>query len=124
MKKIIGAFTAGQALQLLILSVGQEITYETNLALFSVVLGILATLMLLVGSAIASFEYVSRTDTDMEEAAAIPESIRVSNDKVEREEPIEIRRPRPITMEGIKSALEFDRLIEEVKEEAAKGETE
>ena len=84
MKKVIGAFTAGQALQLLILFVGQEITYETNLWLFSAVLGILATLMLLVGSAIASLEYVSRADADMEEAAAIPEEIAVTNDKVER----------------------------------------
>lgn len=84
MKKVIGAFTAGQALQLLILWVGQEITYETNLALFSAVLGILATLMLLVGSAIASLEYVSKAEDDMEEAAAIPEEITVTNDKVER----------------------------------------
>lgn len=84
MKKVIGAFTAGQALQLLILFVGQEITYETNLWLFSAVLGILATLMLLVGSAIASLEYTSRADADMEEAAAIPEEITVTNTKVER----------------------------------------
>lgn len=84
MKKVIGAFTAGQALQLLILFVGQEITYETNLWLFSAVLGILATLMLLVGSAIASLEYVSRADADMEEAAAIPDEIKVTNTKVER----------------------------------------
>lgn len=84
MKKVIGAFTAGQALQLLILWVGQEITYETNLALFSAVLGILATLMLLVGSAIASLEYVSKAEDDMEEAAAIPEEITVTNTKVER----------------------------------------
>lgn len=84
MKKVIGAFTAGQALQLLILFVGQEITYETNLWLFSAVLGILATLMLLVGSAIASLEYVSRADADIEEAAPIPDEIKVTNTKVER----------------------------------------
>ena len=84
MKKVIGAFTAGQALQLLILFVGQEITYETNLWLFAAVLGILATLMLIVGSAIASLEYVSQADADMEEAAAIPKEIKVTNTKVER----------------------------------------
>lgn len=84
MKKVIGAFAAGQVLQLMILWVGQEITYETNLWLFAAVLGVLATLMLIVGSAIASLEYVSRADADMEEATAIPDEIKVTNTKVER----------------------------------------
>lgn len=85
MKKIIGAFAAGQAVQLLILFVGQSITYETNLFLFSAVLGGLSTLLLLVGSAIATLEYASEAETDMEEAPALPEEIKVSNDRIRRD---------------------------------------
>lgn len=82
MKKIIGAFTAGQMLQLLILFVGQTITYESNLMLFCAVLGVLATLMLLVGSGITSVEMSVQ---DMDEAAPIPKELKVTNDRVLRD---------------------------------------
>ena len=50
MKKITIAFTAGQALQLVILFAGQTLTYASNLFLFCVILGAAATLMLLLVS--------------------------------------------------------------------------
>lgn len=83
MKKVIGAFAAGQTLQLLILFVGQSITYETHLVLFCAVMGTLFMLMLVVGTVIASIEFAGKAE-DMEEAAAIPAEIKVENDKVER----------------------------------------
>lgn len=83
MKKAIIAFIAGQALQLVLLGVGMSITYSTNLLAFCAIIGILATLMLLIGSVLASLEMIHKAD-DMEEAAPIPDEIKVSNTKVER----------------------------------------
>ena len=50
---------------------------------FCAILGILATLMLLIGSVLASLEMIPREE-DIEEAAPIPDEIKVTNDKVER----------------------------------------
>ena len=83
MKKAIIAFIAGQAMQLVILGVGMTITYSTNLLAFCAILGIMATLMLLIGSVLASLEMIPREE-DIEEAAPIPDEIKVSNDRIER----------------------------------------
>lgn len=83
MKKAIIAFIAGQAMQLVLLGVGMTITYSTNLLAFCAILGILATLMLLIGSVLASLEMIPKAD-DMDEAAPIPDEIKVTNTKVER----------------------------------------
>lgn len=83
MKKAIIAFIAGQAMQLVLLGVGMTITYSTNLLAFCAILGIMATLMLLIGSVLASLEMIPREE-DIEEAAPIPEEIKVTNTKVER----------------------------------------
>lgn len=82
MKKLTFAFAAGQALQLLILFVGQSLTYAANLFLFCVILGAAATLMLLLGSVLTALETVE----DIDEAPELPKGIKVSNDKVERVE--------------------------------------
>lgn len=83
MKKLIGAFMAGQALQLLLLLVAQSITYSTNLLMFCAIIGTLAALMLVLGAALAAVENAIE---DIEEAPPIPEDIVVSNDKVKRAE--------------------------------------
>lgn len=85
MKKVIGAFIAGQALQLALLGVGMSITYSDNLLTFCAILGVLATLMLLIGSVLASIEMIPGGE-DMEEAAPIPDEIKVTNTKIERVE--------------------------------------
>lgn len=81
MKKLIGAFMAGQALQLLLLLVAQSITYSTNLLMFCAILGTLAALMLVLGAAIAAVENAVE---DMDEVPPIQEDIVVSNDGVKR----------------------------------------
>lgn len=81
MKKTIIAFAAGQVMQLVLLFVGQSLTYSTNLLAFCAIIGIMATLMLLVGSVLASIEAIPN---EFDEVAPIPEEIKVSNDKVER----------------------------------------
>lgn len=81
MKKTIIAFAAGQVMQLVLLFVGQSITYSTNLLAFCSIIGIMATLMLLVGSVLASIEAIP---AEFDEVAPIPEEIKVSNDKIER----------------------------------------
>lgn len=83
MKKAIIAFIAGQAMQLVLLGVGMTITYSANLLAFCAILGILATLMLLIGSVLASLEMIPKAD-EMEETAPIPDEIKVTNTKVER----------------------------------------
>lgn len=85
MKKAIIAFIAGQAMQLVLLGVGMTITYSTNLLAFCAILGILATLMLLIGSVLASIEMIPGGE-DMEEAAPIPDEIKVTNTRIERVE--------------------------------------
>lgn len=81
MKKITIAFAAGQALQLVILFVGQTLTYAANLFLFCAILGAAATLMLLLGSVLTALETIPQ---DMDEVPELPKEIKVSNDKVER----------------------------------------
>lgn len=81
MKKIIIAFTAGQTLQIVILVVGMAITYTANLLIFCATAGIVATLMMLVGSVLASIEAIPN---EFDEVAPLPEEIKVSNDKIER----------------------------------------
>ena len=81
MKKTIIAFTAGQVLQLILLFVGMSLTYSTNLLAFCAIIGIMATLMLLVGSVLASIEAIP---SEFDEVAPLPEEIKVSNDKIER----------------------------------------
>ena len=85
MKKAIIAFIAGQAMQLVLLGVGMTITYSTNLLAFCAIIGILATVMLLIGSVLASLEMIPGAD-DMEEAAPIPDEIKVTNTRIERVE--------------------------------------
>jgi len=82
MKKTIIAFVAGQAMQLVLLGVGMTITYSTNLLAFCGILGILATLMLLIGSVLASLEMIPQAEEDVTEP--IPDGIKVTNTKVER----------------------------------------
>lgn len=81
MKKTIIAFAAGQVLQLILLFVGMSLTYSTNLLAFCAIIGIMATLMLLVGSVLASIEAIPN---EFDEVAPLQEEIKVSNDKVER----------------------------------------
>ena len=81
MKKTIIAFTAGQIMQLVLLFVGQSLTYSANLLAFCAIIGIMATLMLLVGSVLASIEAIPN---EFDEVAPLPEEIKVSNDKIER----------------------------------------
>ena len=81
MKKTITAFAAGQVLQLILLFVGMSLTYSTNLLPFCAIIGIMATLMLLVGSVLASIEAIPN---ELDEVAPLPEEIKVSNDKIER----------------------------------------
>ena len=81
MKKITIAFTAGQALQLVILFAGQTLTYASNLFLFCVILGAAATLMLLLGSVLTALETIPQ---DIDEVPELPKEIAVSNDKIER----------------------------------------
>lgn len=81
MKKTIIAFAAGQVLQLILLFVGMSLTYSANLLAFCAIIGIMATLMLLVGSVLASIEAIPN---EFDEVAPIPEEIKVSNDKIER----------------------------------------
>lgn len=83
MKKVIFAFVAGQALQLVILLVGMSITYTENLFVFCAAIGIGAALMLLIGSALSAIEAMPTADED--EVSPIPEEIRVENDKVVKE---------------------------------------
>lgn len=85
MKKAIIAFIAGQAMQLVLLGVGMTITYSTNLLAFCAIIGILATVMLLIGSVLASIEMIPGGE-DMEEAAPIPDEIKVTNTRIERVE--------------------------------------
>lgn len=85
MKKIIIAFVAGQALQLLILFAGQSLTYAANLFLFCVILGAAATLMLLLGSVLTALEAIPSAE-ELDEVPELPKDIKVSNDKVERVE--------------------------------------
>ena len=85
MKKVIFAFAAGQALQLVILLVGMSITYTENLFVFCAAIGIGAALMLLIGSVLSAIEAMPTADADMDEVSPIPEEIRVENDKVVKE---------------------------------------
>jgi hypothetical protein len=85
MKKAIIAFIAGQAMQHVLLGVGMTITYSTNLLAFCAIIGILATVMLLIGSVLASIEMIPGGE-DMEEAAPIPDEIKVTNTRIERVE--------------------------------------
>lgn len=94
MKRFIVAFTAGQALQLLILFVAQGLTYATNLFLLCAILGAAAALMLLLGSIITALEAIP--DEDMDETQPLPKELNVTNDKVERV-------PRP---EAVKEEVE------------------
>lgn len=80
MKKVIISFAAGQTLQLVILFIGMAITYTDNLLFFCAVCGIVATLMMLVGSVLSLLD----VPQDIDETAPLPEEIKVSNDKVER----------------------------------------
>lgn len=82
MKKAIIAFIAGQAMQLVLLGVGMTITYSTNLLAFCGIIGVLATLMLLIGSVLSSIEMIPPTEEDV--TSPIPEGIKVTNTKVER----------------------------------------
>jgi hypothetical protein len=72
-------------MQLVLLGVGMTITYSTNLLAFCAIIGILATVMLLIGSVLASLEMIPGAD-DMEEAAPIPDEIKVTNTRIERVE--------------------------------------
>lgn len=92
MKKLTFAFAAGQALQLLILFVGQSLTYAANLFLFCVILGAAAALMLVLGAALAAVENVVE---DIDEVPPIPEDIKVTNTTVSRAE--DVRRALGVT---------------------------
>lgn len=82
MKKIIIAFTAGQTLQIVILVVGMAITYTANLLIFCATAGIVATLMMLVGSVLPLIDMASGDEFD--EVPPLPKEIKVSNEKIER----------------------------------------
>lgn len=108
MKKIILSFTAGQGIQILLLWIALRITYSTNILGFCVVIGVVITLAMVVGSFCSLLELATmETETefpeireaklsdifpawglhlkkDMEETAPIPEEIEVSNDSVKR----------------------------------------
>ena len=71
MKKILGAFAAGQSLQILILYVAIRLTYSTNTLAFCAIMGCVAMLMLCVGSGLTSIEMTTPADTEMEEAEIV-----------------------------------------------------
>lgn len=83
MKKVIVSFLSGQALQMLLLFVAQKLTYSTDTLFFCGILGALATVLLCVGSGLQLIE-MTPAGEDMEEAAPIPEDLKVTQTNVER----------------------------------------
>ena len=83
MKKVIVSFLSGQALQLLLLFVAQELTYSTNTLVFCGILGAIATLLLCVGSGLQLIE-MTPAEEDMEETAPISRHLKVTQTNVER----------------------------------------
>lgn len=64
MKKIIIAFAAGQIMQLLVLLIGEKITYSTNLLPFCAAIGAVVTLALVVGNAGSLLEMAAMEPAD------------------------------------------------------------
>lgn len=64
MKKIIIAFAAGQAMQLVLLWVAQSLTYSTNLLPFCAAIGAVVTLALLIGNAGSLLEMAAMEPAD------------------------------------------------------------
>lgn len=83
MKKVIVSFLSGQALQMLLLFVAQKLTYSTDTLFFCGILGALATVLLCVGSGLQLIE-MTPAGEDMEEAAPIPEDLKITQTNVER----------------------------------------
>ena len=94
MKKAIIAFIAGQAMQLVLLGVGMTITYSANLLAFCAILGILATLMLLIGSVLASLEMIPKAD-EMEESLNDPKTVQMF-DLIDKNDKKQISKMPPI----------------------------
>lgn len=94
MKKVIIAFAAGQALQLVILFAGQTLTYAANLFLFCVILGAAATLMLLLGSVLTALEAIPPAE-ELDEVPELPKEIKVTNTTVSRAD--DVRRAVGVT---------------------------
>ena len=112
MGKIIIAFAAGQLVQIVLLMLGEGITYLSNLTAFCASIGAAALVMLCVGVYGARVEFAYRENdnreglkvavpdsedeiavtrlfghkADMEETAPIPEEFAVTNDSIKRVE--------------------------------------
>lgn len=108
MKKVIFAFMAGQGLQVLLLWIALRITYSTNILGFCVVIGVVVTLALTIGSLGSLIELTTEVESaefpemkeakltdifpawglhlrkDMDEVAPIPEELEVTNDSIKR----------------------------------------
>jgi len=84
MKKFIIAFGMGMAMSFLVMMVGLRLTYSTNIPAFVFAVDAVIMVALIVGSVGTLMENMV-TDED-EEVAPIPQEIKVTNDKVERDE--------------------------------------
>lgn len=86
MKKIIIAFVVGQGLQLIILAVALSLTYTENTMLFCAIGGGVAIAILGTGVALDRIELAVK-ENEMDETAPIPETIKVANDRIEKDPP-------------------------------------
>ena len=118
MKKILGAFAAGQSLQILILYVAIRLTYSTNTLAFCAIMGCVAMLMLCVGSGLTSIEMTTPADTEMEEAEPVSKHLKVTNTNVERVQ--EKSKKRRSLGEQIAEAYDKFNAIDEAEKEQAK----
>ena len=119
MKKILGAFAAGQSLQILILYVGIRLTYSTNTLAFCAIMGCVAMLMLCVGSGLTSIEMTTPADAEMEEAEPVSKHIKVTNDHVERVQEKPAKKRKSLG-EQIAEAYDKFNAIDEAEKEQAK----
>ena len=81
MKKIIISFMLGQAVQLVLLWIGQGITYASNLWGFCFGLGAVVIVALCIGAAGSLIELAAQEPAD-EETAPLPDGLEVKNDSL------------------------------------------
>lgn len=86
MRKIIIAFAAGQVLQLSLLGVALTMTYANDTLWFCIIGGLITTVILGVGVILDRIELAVK-EKDMEETAALPEEVKVTNDRIEKDPP-------------------------------------
>lgn len=84
MKKFIVAFGMGMAMTYLVLLVGLRLTYTQNIPAFVFAVDAVIMVALIIGSVGTLMENM-RVEED-EEVAPLPDEIKVTNDRVERDE--------------------------------------